>query len=134
MVKKKVCELVIANFFHEISFLKFPRCHCAAHCRPTLCTLGPKYIWNCIQLLNQKFELTLFPLGFVTYGNKKYPCLKVAFFQKKWFVFLNLQISKNKYSKKLNLKFKFSAKNTLLLLAANLNFTFRIVFWNNFFL
>ena len=34
----------------------------------------------------------------------------------------------------LNLKFKFPAKNTLLLLAGNLNFKLRIVFWNIFFL
>ena len=33
----------------------------------------------------------------------------------------------------LNLKFKFPAKNTLLLLAGNLNFKLRIVFWNIFF-
>ena len=31
-----------------------------------------------------------------------------------------------------NLKFKFPAKNTLLLLAGNLNFKHRIVFWNIF--
>jgi hypothetical protein len=33
----------------------------------------------------------------------------------------------------LSLKFKFPANNTLLLLAGNLNFKFRIVFWNIFF-
>ena len=44
--------------------------------------------------------------------------------------FLNLQISKKKIEKTiLNLKFKFPAKNTLLLLARNLNFKLRIVFW-----
>ena len=34
----------------------------------------------------------------------------------------------------LSLKFKFPTNNTLLLLAGNLNFKFRIVFWNIFFL
>ena len=34
----------------------------------------------------------------------------------------------------LDLKFKFPSSNTLLLLAGNLNFKFRIVFWNFFFL
>ena len=49
--------------------------------------------------------------------------------------FSNLQISKKKFQKTiLNLKFKFPAYNTLLLLAGNLNFKFRIVFWNISFL
>ena len=60
--------------------------------------------------------------------------VKGGFFQKVWFVF---QISKSskKYSKKtiLNLKFKFPANNTLLLMAGNLNFKFRIVFGIYFF-
>ena len=43
--------------------------------------------------------------------------LKVAFFHKVRFVFLNLQISKKIFQKTiLNLKFKFPAYNTLLLL------------------
>ena len=53
--------------------------------------------------------------------------LKVAFFQ--------ISKSPKKYSEKtiLNLKFKFPAKNTLLLLAGNLNVKLKIVFWNIFF-
>ena len=49
--------------------------------------------------------------------------------------FSNLQISKKKYSKKtiLSLKFKFPANNSKMFLAGNLNFKFRIVFWNIFF-
>ena len=60
--------------------------------------------------------------------------LKVAFFQKVRFVFLNLQISKKIFQKAiLSLKFKFLTNNTLLLLAGNLNFKLRIAFWNIFF-
>ena len=61
--------------------------------------------------------------------------IKVAFFQKVWFVFQISKSPKKKYSKTtiLNLKFKFPAQNTLLLLAGNLNFKLRIVFWNIFF-
>ena len=65
---------------------------------------------------------------------KQYGELKVAFFQKVRFVF---QISKSqkKYSKKtiLSLKFKFPANNSKVFWAGNLNFKFRIVFWNIFF-
>ena len=58
--------------------------------------------------------------------------LKVAFFQIR---FSDLQIEKKKIFQKtiLNLKFKFPAKNTLLLLAGNLNFKLRIVFCIFFF-
>ena len=60
---------------------------------------------------------------------------KGSFFQKVRFVFLDLQISKKKIFQKtiLSLKFKFPANNTLLLMAGNLNFKFRIAFWNIFF-
>ena len=53
-------------------------------------------------------------------------------FQKVWFFFSNLQ--KNIFQKTiLSLKFKFPANKTLLILAGNLNFKLRIVFWNIFF-
>ena len=60
----------------------------------------------------------------------------MPFLQKVRFVFQISKSQKKKLSKKtiLNLKFKFPAKNTLLLLAGNLNFKLRIVFWNKFFL
>ena len=60
--------------------------------------------------------------------------IKVAIFQKVRCVFSNLKISKKKIFQKtiLNLKFEFPAKNTLLLLAGNLNFKLRIIFWNIF--
>ena len=62
------------------------------------------------------------------------PNLKVAFFQKVRFVFQISKSSKKIFQKTiLNLKFKFPANNTLLLLAGNLNFKLRIVFWNIFF-
>ena len=58
--------------------------------------------------------------------------VKVAFFQKVQYVF---QISNKKMFKKtiLNLKFKFPAKNSKVLLAGNSNSKFRIVCWNIFF-
>ena len=59
---------------------------------------------------------------------------KGGFFQKVQFVF---QISKSpkKIFRKtiLNLKFKFPANNSEVILAGNLNFKLRIVFWNIFF-
>ena len=60
---------------------------------------------------------------------------KGGFFSESAISFSNLQISKKKIFQKtiLNLKFNFPAKNTLLLLAANLNFKLRIVLWNIFF-
>ena len=59
----------------------------------------------------------------------------MTFFQKVRYVFQISKSPKKRYSKKpiLNMKFEFPA-NTLLLLAGNLNFKFRIVFWNIFFL
>ena len=58
--------------------------------------------------------------------------INVAFFQKERFIF---QISKIKIFQKtiLSLKFEFPANYSILLLAWNLNFKFRIVFWNSFF-
>ena len=58
-----------------------------------------------------------------------------GFFSESAMCFSNLQISKKKYSKKtiLNLKFKFPTNNSKVLLAGNLNFKLRIVFWNIFF-
>ena len=55
---------------------------------------------------------------------------KCGFFSESAIRFSNLKISKKNFFQKtiLNLKFKFPTKNTLLLLAGNLNFKFRIVF------
>ena len=60
---------------------------------------------------------------------------KSGFFSESAIHFSNLPISKEKIFQKtiLNFKFKFPAKNPLLLLAGNLNFKLRIVFWNIFF-
>ena len=57
------------------------------------------------------------------------------FFSESVIRFSNLQISKKKIFQKtiLNLKFKFPAYITLLLLARKLDFKPRIVFWNMFF-
>jgi hypothetical protein len=61
--------------------------------------------------------------------------LKVVFFQKVRFVFQISKSQKKIFQKTiLSLKFKFPANNTLLLLAGNLNFKLRIVFWNISFL
>ena len=61
--------------------------------------------------------------------------LKVAFFRKGVSFFRSPNLEKNILQKTiLSLKFKFPANNTLLLLAGNLNFKLRIVFWNIFFL
>ena len=61
--------------------------------------------------------------------------LKVACFQYMRLVFQSSKSQKKVFQKTvLNLKFKFPANNTLLLLAGNLNFKLRIVFWNIFFL
>ena len=55
---------------------------------------------------------------------------KGGFFSESAICFSNLQISKKKYSKKniLNLKFKFPANNSKVLMAENLNFKLRIAF------
>ena len=59
---------------------------------------------------------------------------KGGFFSESAMCFLNLQISKKILQKTiLSLKFKFPTNNTLLLLAGNLNFKFRIAFRNIFF-
>ena len=60
---------------------------------------------------------------------------KGDFFSESAIHFSDLQISKKNIFQKtiLSLKFKFPANNTLLLLAGNLNFKLRIVFWNIFF-
>ena len=69
-----------------------------------------------------------------TVGIRPYHLFKVAFFQKVRCVFQISKSPKKIFQKTiLNLKFKFPAKNTLLLLAGNLNFKLRIVFWNIFF-
>ena len=59
---------------------------------------------------------------------------KGGFFQQVRFVFQISKSPKKSIFKKtiLNLKFKFPAKNTWLLLAGNLNFKLRIVFWSIF--
>ena len=55
--------------------------------------------------------------------------IKVAFFSESVIRFSNLQ--KNLFQKTiLILKFKFPAYNSKVLWAGNLNFMFRIVFWN----
>ena len=61
--------------------------------------------------------------------------VKGGFFSESAIRFLNLQIYKIKIFQKtiLSLKFKFPANYSILLLAGNLNFKFRIVFWNIFF-
>ena len=63
-------------------------------------------------------------------------CAKGGFFSESAIRFSNLQISKKKIFQKtiLSLKFKFPANNSKVFLAGNLNFKFRIVFWNIFFL
>ena len=60
---------------------------------------------------------------------------KGGFLSESAMCFSNLQFSRKKIFQKtiLSLKFKFPAKNTLLLLAGNSNFKLRIVFWNIFF-
>ena len=60
---------------------------------------------------------------------------KGGFFSESSIHFLDLQISKKKLFQKtiLSLKFKFPANYSILLLAGNLNFKLRIVFWNIFF-
>ena len=58
--------------------------------------------------------------------------LKDSFFSESVIRFSNLQ--KRIFQKTiLNLRFKFPANNSKVLLAGNLNFKFRIVFWNIFF-
>ena len=58
----------------------------------------------------------------------------MAFFSETVDHFSNLKISKKKFQKTiLGLKFKFPAHNSKVFLAGNLNFKFRIVFWNIFF-
>ena len=60
---------------------------------------------------------------------------KGGFFSESVMFFLDLQISKKIFKKTiLSLKFKFSANNSKVFFAGNLNFKFRIVFWNIFFL
>ena len=69
------------------------------------------------------------------YGKTKSVCLKVAFFQKVRFVFQISKSSKKIFKKTiLTVKFKFPTNIILLLLAGNLNFKFRIAFWNIFIL
>ena len=61
---------------------------------------------------------------------------KGGFFSESAMKFFQISKSQKKIFQKaiLSLKFKFPANNTLLLLlAGNLNFKFRIVFWNIFF-
>ena len=60
---------------------------------------------------------------------------KGGFFSERAIRFSNLQISKIRIFQKtiLTLKFKFPSNYSILLLAVNLNFKFRIVFWNIFF-
>ena len=62
--------------------------------------------------------------------------LKVAFFSESAISFSNLPISSKKIFQKtiLSLKFKILAHNSIMLWAGILNFKFRIVFWNIFFL
>ena len=68
---------------------------------------------------------------------KKSPCNslpKGGFFSESAIRFFKSPKLKKKFQKTiLSLKFKFPANNTLLLLTGNLNFKFRIVFWNIFF-
>jgi hypothetical protein len=54
-----------------------------------------------------------------------------VFFSESLIRFSNIPISKKKFSKKtiLNLKFKISAHNMILILAGILNFKSKIVFW-----
>ena len=60
--------------------------------------------------------------------------IKVAFFQKVRFVFQISKSQKKNIPKTiLSLQFEFPTSNALLLLAGNLNFMLRIVFWNIFF-
>ena len=60
---------------------------------------------------------------------------KGVFFSESAMYFFDLKIKKKIFQKTiLSLKFKFPANNTLLLLAGNLIFKLRIVFWNSFFL
>ena len=59
--------------------------------------------------------------------------LKVAFFQKVWWNFFRSpNLKKKKYSKKLS--WAWNLNNSKVLLAGNLNFKLRIVFWNIYFL
>ena len=62
------------------------------------------------------------------------PFFKSVFFQKVRFGFLNLQISKKKYSKKLSWAWNsnFPPITLYCYWRKNLNFKFRIVFWNIF--
>ena len=60
--------------------------------------------------------------------------LKVAFFRKCDCLFRSPHLKKKIQKTILNLKFKFPANNTLLLLMGNINFKFRTVFWNISFL
>ena len=62
-------------------------------------------------------------------------CIKGGFFSERSIHFLDLQISKKNYSKKLSWAWNlnFPANYSILLLAGNLNFKLRIVFWNIFF-
>ena len=65
--------------------------------------------------------------------NKNQFKIKVAFFQKVRFIFQISKFQKKMFQKTiLSLKFKFPANYTLLLLAGNLNFKFRIVFLEYF--
>jgi hypothetical protein len=60
--------------------------------------------------------------------------LKGSFFRKVRCVFKSPNLQKKIFQKAiLNLKFKFPANNNKVLLAGNLNFKLRIVFWNIFF-
>ena len=61
--------------------------------------------------------------------------LKVAFFQKEKSFFRSPNLKRRIFQKTIsNLKFKIPAQNSIMLLKGILNFKFKIVFWNIFFL
>ena len=96
--------------------------------------IGWNYFWSSI--VQQGLQLLVFQKKNVySYLSKKRTCrLKGGFFSKSAMCFLDLQISKKIFQKTiLSLKFKFPANNSKLLLAGNLNFRLRIVYWNIFF-
>ena len=81
-------------------------------------------LWNPVALHTLQFCLWLFPM-----------VAKGGFFSESAIRFSNLPISKIRIFHKtiLSLKFKFPVNYSVLLLAGNLNFKFRIIFWNIFF-
>ena len=121
------CALIVSNSDIKFNVITYPE---ILNAIPTKIRLIIFFYGHVIFFsFNSKRPIRWLVLSFKDYS------LKVAFFQKVGFVFLDLQISKKIYSKKtiLKLKYKFPTNNSKVLLVGNLNFKLRIVFWNIFF-